>query len=73
MGISMNMPRLSRDQRQRALGMLQGELSYREVARRFGCSHQTISALVDRYTLHNSNPNPNPNPNPNSNPKTLKP
>ena len=53
MGISMNMPRLSRDQRQRALGMLQGRLSYREVARRLGCSHQTISALVDRDTLHN--------------------
>ncbi len=54
MGISINMPRLSRDQRQCALGILQGGLSYREVARRLGCSHQTISALVDRDTLHNS-------------------
>ena len=54
MGISMNMPRLSRDQRQCALGMLQGGLSYREVTRRIGYSHQTISALVDRDTLHNS-------------------
>ena len=54
MGISINMPRLSRDQRQYALGILQGGLSYREVARRLGCSHQTISALVDRDTLHNS-------------------
>uniref|UniRef100_A0A8C4Q1X5 Transposase IS30-like HTH domain-containing protein n=1 Tax=Eptatretus burgeri TaxID=7764 RepID=A0A8C4Q1X5_EPTBU len=48
------MPRLSRDQRQCALGMLQGGLSYREVARHLGCSHQTISAQVDRDTLYNS-------------------
>ena len=54
MGISINMPRLSSDQRQCALGILQGGLSYREVAHRLGCSHQMISALVDRDTLHNS-------------------
>ena len=36
-------------QRQRALGMLEGGMGVREVARRLGVAHWTISRLQTRY------------------------
>ena len=39
------MGRLNEAQRHRAVGMVEGGLSFREVARRMGCSHQTIMKL----------------------------
>ena len=42
------MPRLTSDQRQRALGMLQAGVGYRVVARRLGCHHTTITRLRQR-------------------------
>ena len=42
------MGRLNEAQRHRAVGMVEGGLSFREVARRMGCSHQTIMKLVER-------------------------
>ena len=35
-------------QRHRALGMVEGGLSFHEVGRRMCCSHQTIMKLVER-------------------------
>ena len=51
---SFNMPRLTRDERQRALGMLHCGMSYRQVARHFGCTHRTVSLLHDRNITQNS-------------------
>ena len=42
------MGRLNEAQRHRAVGMVEGGLSFREEARRMGCSHQTIMKLVER-------------------------
>ena len=42
------MPRLSREERLIALGMIQANRSYSEVARHFGCTRRTISNLVER-------------------------
>ena len=42
------MERLNEAQRHRAVEMVEGGLSFREVARRMGCSHQTIMKLVER-------------------------
>ena len=42
------MPRLSREERLIALGMIQANRSYSEVARNFGCTRRTISNLVER-------------------------
>ena len=42
------MGRLSEVQRHRALGMVEGGMSFREIGRRLGCSHQTIMNLVER-------------------------
>ena len=42
------MGRLSEVQRHRALGMVEGGMSFREIGRRLGCSHQTIMKLVER-------------------------
>ena len=42
------MGRLNEAQRHRAIGMVEGRLSFREVARKMGCSHQTIMKLVER-------------------------
>ena len=42
------MERLKEAQRHRAIGMVEGGLSFHEVARRMGCSHQTIKKLVER-------------------------
>ena len=42
------MGRLNEAQRHRAVGMVEGGLSFREVARRMDCSHQTIMKLAER-------------------------
>ncbi|MGH0118061.1 UNVERIFIED_CONTAM: hypothetical protein FKN15_052066 [Acipenser sinensis] len=42
------MPRLSNEDRLVAIGMIEGGLSVREVARRMRCSASTISRLVQR-------------------------
>ena len=42
------MGRLDEVQRHRALGMVEGGLSFHEVGRGMGCSHQTIMKLVER-------------------------
>ena len=43
------MPRLNDAQRHSAIGMIDGGLSYREIARHLWCSHQTIMKLVQRH------------------------
>ena len=45
------MGRLSNVDRHRALGMVKGGLSYRQVAERMGCSHTTIARVVE---MHNA-------------------
>ena len=42
------MPRLSREERLIALGMIQANNNYSEVARHFGCTRRTIRNLVER-------------------------
>lgn len=42
------MPRLTREERHRALGMLEGGLSQSQVARRLGCNQCTIARLIQR-------------------------
>ena len=42
------MGRLNEAHRHRAVGMVEGGLSFREVARRMGCSLQTIMKLIER-------------------------
>lgn len=44
------MPRLTSDERQRALGMLEAGLSARDVARHMACHHSTIMRLRQRVT-----------------------
>ncbi|MGH0151886.1 UNVERIFIED_CONTAM: hypothetical protein FKN15_020793 [Acipenser sinensis] len=44
----MTIPRLSNEDRLVAIGMIEGGLSVREVARRMRCSPATISRLVQR-------------------------
>lgn len=51
---SSDMPRLTSEERQRALGMLQAGLSYRDVSRRMRCHHCTISRLRQRATATGS-------------------
>ena len=48
------MGRLNEAQRLRAVGMVEGGLSFREVAMRMGCSHQTIMKLVERNAASDS-------------------
>ncbi|KAF5903557.1 Transposable element Tc1 transposase, partial [Clarias magur] len=48
--VNVIMPRLSREQRLRPLGMVEAGLSYSEIARRMGCSQPTIRNLVQRHT-----------------------
>ena len=48
------MGRLSNVARHRALGMVEGWLSYRQVAERMGCSHTTIARLVERHNAMGS-------------------
>ena len=43
------MPRLGNDERRRAMGMLDGGMSCRQVARHFGCSPSTITKLLQRH------------------------
>lgn len=43
------MPRLSANQRHRALGLLEGGVSIRQVAQRMGCTAPTIANLRRRY------------------------
>lgn len=45
----MTMPRLTRDERWRAVGLLDAGLSARQVARRFGCNVSTIARLLQRH------------------------
>ena len=45
------MPHLSAVERERALGMLTGGMSQRDVARRLHCHHTTISHLQQRFQL----------------------
>ena len=45
---------LNEAQRHRAFGMVEGGLSFREVARRMGCSHQTIMKLAERNATTDS-------------------
>ena len=53
------MPRLSREQRLRAIGMLEAGLGQRTVARRLGCSQPAISNLARRYNqTHSVNDRP---------------
>ena len=46
--VTSKMGRLNEVQRHRAFGLVEGGLSFREVGRRMGCSHQTIMKLVER-------------------------
>ena len=48
------MPRLSDNQRNQAIGMLQAGVSKSDVARRFGCHPSSVSRLVSRFTATNS-------------------
>ena len=48
------MGRLSNVDRHRALGMVEGGLSYRQVAKRMGCLHTTIARLVERHNAMGS-------------------
>ena len=43
------MPRLGNDERHCAMGMLDGGMSCRQVARNFGCSPSTITRLLQRH------------------------
>ena len=43
------MQRLTREERKRALGMLQANLGVHIIARRINCHHSTISRLRDRF------------------------
>ena len=43
------MPCPGNDERHRAMGMLDGDMSCRQVARHFGCSHSTITRLLQRH------------------------
>ena len=43
------MPRLSREERLIALGMIQANMNYSQVARHFGCSRTAIRKLVERH------------------------
>ena len=45
----LRMPRLRDTQRHQAIGMVAAGLSFREIARRMGCSHQTIMKLARRH------------------------
>lgn len=47
--LDITMPRLSDNERHRALGLLEGGMSIRQVARRMGCSPPTIMNLRRRY------------------------
>lgn len=47
--LGITMPRLTQDERHRALGLLEGGMSIRQVARRMGCSPPTILNLRRRY------------------------
>ena len=48
------MGRLNEAQRHRAVGMVEGGLSFREVASRMGCAYQTIMKLVERTATTDS-------------------
>lgn len=48
------MPRLSQDERNRAIGMLQSGRSQADVARHFGCHRNTILSLWRRYNQQNN-------------------
>lgn len=48
------MPRLSRDQRNVAIGMLAGGVATRRVAQQMGCSHSTIVRLHQRHQMTGS-------------------
>ena len=48
------MGRLNEAQRHRAVGMVEGGLSIREVARRIGCSNQTIMKFIERNAITGS-------------------
>ena len=43
------MPRLSNEERLRAIGMLEAGMVQRQVARIMGCQQRTISKLIGRY------------------------
>ena len=43
------MPVLSHEERHVALGLLQGGMSCRDVAKRMNCHHSTVARLVERY------------------------
>ena len=47
--ITFKMPRLSRDERERAIGMFQAGLSARRLSRMLHCSHPTIINLRDKF------------------------
>ncbi len=48
------MPRLNRNQRMRAIGMIDGGLRRRDVANRLGVTRITITRLLRRYRTHGS-------------------
>ena len=48
------MPRLSRDERSTAVGMLMGGMSQAAIARHFRCSRRTISRLIQRHRVSGS-------------------
>ena len=48
------MPRLSENQRNQAIGMLQAGAMVNDVAQHFGCSHQTIHNLDTRFAITGS-------------------
>ena len=48
------MPRLSENQRNQAIGMLQAGAMVNDVAKHFGCSRQTINNLNTRFAITGS-------------------
>ena len=47
----VEMPRLSKQQRNQAIGIIRAGVGYRHVARQLNCDHSTISRLLMRYQL----------------------
>ena len=54
--LQVTMPRLSENERNRAVGLLHAGISIRAVARQFNCHHSTITRLNARFRQTGSTP-----------------